>query len=245
MLESSQSMVDRVVAILGSFSRARSQLGLAEIARLTDLPKSSTHRILQQLVTARWVERVDGDYRLGLGIFEIGSLVAHHNRLVDLARPLMRELSSHRLTTHLAVLDGTDVVYLEKVDGSLAGPLPSRVGGRLPAHCTGVGKTLLAHLPEAELEGYLAHRLEQRTPSTIASPDGLRRELAQIRSAGFGMDHGEAVSGFVCVAAPVFDRSGARAAISVGAPGSRVDPQQLTGPIRHAATALSRRLSAA
>lgn len=189
------------------------------------------------------MQKADGEYRLGLGVFEIGSLVAHHDRLVDLARPLMRGLSAQRFTTHLAVLDGDDVVYLEKLDGPAADALPSRVGGRLPAHCTGVGKTLLAHLSSELQEEYLSKKLTRRTASTLSDAHALRTELDRIRSNGFAMDHGEAVSGVACVAAPVFEHGRARAAISICVPKELMDPRQFCGPIRRAATSLSRRLS--
>src|SRR5260370_27974573 len=143
-------MTDRVVAVLDMLEGSAKALPLGEISVRSGLPRSSAHRILQQLVSARWVEHRDDGYALGLRMFEIGSLVVHHGRITDVARPFMQQLCGRTgHVVHLAVLDKRAVVHLEKVGGTLASSLPSRIGGRLPAHCTGVGKARLAYSPRA------------------------------------------------------------------------------------------------
>ena len=237
------SMVDRVTLILSAFSARESQ-SLADIVARTGLPRSSVHRILQQLTAARWLERVDSDYRLGLAIFELGSLVAHRSHIVAAARPFMQQLSeSGRFVVHLAVLDGHDVVYLEKVGGALASRLPSRVGGRLPAHCTGVGKAMLAHESSHVVSEYVRNGLTPRTSATIVDADAFLAELARIREQGYAMDRGEAVPGLTCIAAPVFDVGMVSAGISVSGPARQVDSPQVRRNVQYVATQISRRVT--
>ncbi|MBV0893692.1 IclR family transcriptional regulator [Microbacterium sp. NC79] len=239
------SMVDRVVLILEAFQRGSATLSLADIAEVTRLPRSSTHRIVQQLLAARWLDRCEGGYRLGLGIFELGSLVADRNRIVTAARPFMQQLSAGRYVVHVGMRDDRDVVYLDKVGGPFAGKLPSRIGGRLPAHCTGVGKAILAYSEPEVVDAYFSGGLEARTPHSLADPTLLRSALRKIRAVGLAFDLSEAVEGVECVAAPLFDTNGVCAAISVSGPTGHVDQQLLGRSVRMAAIAISRRLGGA
>src|ERR1700738_1638735 len=139
------AVIDRVSLVLDAFD-GPGRLTLAQVVRRTGLPRSSAHRMLDRLVQLRWLRRSGRDYELGMRLVELGSLAVHQDRLVRAAAPLLGEL--HRATglvVHLAVLDGSDVVYLEKVGDRLIGAIPSRVGGRQPAHCTAVGKAILAY----------------------------------------------------------------------------------------------------
>lgn len=244
MSEVPVSMVNRVVTILQAFEGDQARLSLAEIASASGLPRSSTHRILQQLVDARLIERIDREYRLGLGIFELGSLVPHRNRLVFAARPVMQKLSaSGHVVAHLAVLDQREVVYLEKIGGVFAGTLPSRIGGRFDAHCTGVGKAILAHLTNTQLEQYLSLSLEGHTASSITDSEKLKNELDVIKQRGYATETGEAVQGVSCVAAPIFHGNLAVAAISICGPTQHLDPSKLRDHVRMAATSVARQLN--
>src|SRR5579863_222454 len=145
MSEAPSSMVDRVVLILSIFERSSEALTGGQISVRSGIPRSSVHRILQQLVSARWLMRHEDGYALGLRMFEIGSLVAHRSRITCAARPVIHELAARTgQVVHLAVLDQQDVVYLDKVAGApadraptnrvvanraFADMLPSRVGG--------------------------------------------------------------------------------------------------------------------
>src|ERR1700734_220570 len=134
------AVIDRISLVLDAFE-GPGRLTLAQIVRRTGLPRSSAHRMLERLVQLRWLRRSGRDYELGMRLVELGSLAVHQDRLVRAASPLLGEL--HRATglvVHLAVLDGGDVVYLEKVGDRFASAIPTRVGGRQPAHCTAVGK---------------------------------------------------------------------------------------------------------
>ncbi len=138
------AVIDRISLVLDAFD-GPGRLTLAQLVRRTGLPRSSAHRMLERLVQLRWLRRSGRDYELGMRLVELGSLAVHQDRLVRAARPLLGEL--HRATglvVHLAVLDGPDVVYLEKVGDRFASAIPTRVGGRQPAHCTAVGKAMLA-----------------------------------------------------------------------------------------------------
>lgn len=139
------AVLDRVGLVLDTFDGA-GRLTLAQIVRRTGLPRSSAHRILDRLVSMRWLHREGRTYTLGLRLMELGSLAVHQDRLHATALPHLQEL--HRVTgfvVHLAVLDGDDLVYLEKIGGRLATAVPTRVGGRRPARSTALGKALLAY----------------------------------------------------------------------------------------------------
>src|ERR1700739_3098795 len=139
------AVIDRISLVLDAFD-GPGRLSLAQVVRRTGLPRSSAHRMLERLVQLRWLRRNGRDYELGMRLVELGSLAVHQDRLVSAAGPLLGEL--HRATglvVHLAVLDGPDVVYLEKIGEPMTAAIPTRVGARQPAHCTAVGKAILAH----------------------------------------------------------------------------------------------------
>src|SRR6202034_1086110 len=147
------AVIDRIALVLDAFD-GPGRLTLAQLVRRTGLPRSSAHRVLERLVQLRWLRRSGRDYELGMRLVELGSLAVHQDRLVRAAAPLLGEL--HRATglvVHLAVLDGPDVVYLDKISDRALGATPTRVGGRQPAHCTAVGKAILAYSDrDAELD---------------------------------------------------------------------------------------------
>lgn len=245
MSDGPSSMVDRVVLILGVFERSGGMLTLGQISSRSGLPRSSVHRILQQLVQARWLQRCDNEYTLGLRMFEIGSQVVHRTRLSDVARPFMQDLcAATGHVVHLALLDERDVVYLEKVGGAFASMLPSRVGGRLPAHCTGVGKVLLAYSPRAVIDRYLQGGLSLRTRATIGTEEALEAAMVRIRNSGYSTECGEAAPGVACVAAPILEFDTAVAAISVCGPHERVRVDELKYRVMWTAAEISRRLTA-
>ncbi|MFQ6396206.1 IclR family transcriptional regulator [Nocardia sp. KC 131] len=243
MPESPSRMVERVVLILSVFERTAGALTLGQICTRSGLPRSSVHRILQHLVNARWLQRDDNQYTLGLRMFEIGSQVAHR-RISDAAKPFVQDLSAKTgHVVHLALLDGQDVVYLEKVGGALASELPSRVGGRLPAHCTAVGKVLLAYSPPAIVERYLDCGLRGLTSASIKTPEALGAALMKIRNAGYAIESDESVPGVACVAAPIFEYGDVVAALSVCGHRKLVRADELKHRVMWTAAEISRRLS--
>ena len=248
MSEAPSSMVDRVVLILSVFERSSEALTAGQVSVRSGIPRSSVQRILQQLVSARWLKRHDDGYALGLRMFEIGSLVAHRSRITSAARPFIHELADRTgQVVHLAVLDQQDVVYLDKVgsavaDRAFADTLPSRVGGRLPAHCTAVGKALLAYSPQATVNEYLATGLRRRTLASLATPAALEAAIAGIRGAGYSTERDEAVPGVACVAAPVRSFDEVVAAVSVCGPGDQVRAKELRPLVMWTAAEISRSL---
>lgn len=242
MAESPVGMVDRVVAVVEVFERSAGMLTLGQVTARSGLPRSSVHRILIRLVQAGWLHRIGYEYTLGLRMFEIGSSLVGRSRLADAARPLMQELATGTgHVTHLAVLDDLDVVYLEKVGHTYAPGLPARVGGRLPAHCTAVGKVLLAHAPREIVADYLERGLRRRTPASLVTPEALEASLARIREVGYAVDRDEAVTGVVCVGAALFDGGTAVAAIAVCGPGRRVRVDEVRHRVMWTAAEISRR----
>ncbi|WP_232711541.1 IclR family transcriptional regulator [Microbacterium lacus] len=239
-------MVSRVVQILGVFERSAGRLTLGQITIRTGLPRSSVHRILQQLVDARWLRRDGGEYSLGIRMFELGSHVAERTRVTDVARPIIHELcATTKHVVHLGALDEFDVVYLEKIGGPFAGTLPSRVGGRFPAHAAAVGKALLALSPRAMIDHHLQHGLDRRTSATIVDPDKFEAEMLRIRDRGYATDNSEAAVGVACVAAPILEDGYAIAAVSVCGPARGVRVDELKHRVMWTAAEITRRLASA
>ena len=231
------AVIDRISLVLDAFE-GPGRLTLAQIVRRTGLPRSSAHRMLERLVQLRWLRRSGRDYELGMRLVELGSLAVHQDRLVRAAGPLLAEL--HRATglvVHLAVLDGADVVYLEKVGDQTIGALPTRVGARQPAHCTAVGKAILAYSDEDTAVDLQA----RKTKYSIASSSQLAVELAKVRAHGVAFEREESLLGFGCVAAPIGSPGEAVAAVSVCGPMNRMMfDQRLAAPVRMTAMGIWR-----
>ncbi|BAS27856.1 IclR family transcriptional regulator [Limnochorda pilosa] len=205
---------------------------LSELARAVQLPKSTVLRITMTLVDDGLVQREEptGLFRLGIRTFELGSLVLSVLEIPRQARPYLEKLAEQtRETVHLCVLDDGEVVYVDKIESPQTVRLYSRIGRRAPAHCTGVGKVLLAHLPGDErLHLVERHPLDGYTPNTITDFLALEKELEEIRKTGIAFDQEEHEEGIRCVAAPIFDYTGeARAAVSVTVPTFRTTPDRM------------------
>lgn len=241
-----KSVVDRVFAVLECFRDGDSTLTLTEVAHRTGLPKSTAHRLTSALVERGALERMYGEFRLGLRLFELGGLAPRWHLTREAALPFMQDLfeATHE-TIHLGILDGSHVVYLEKIRGHRAPPAISKVGGRLPAHCTAVGKALLAFAPIEVQKAVLAGPLQPCTTHSITTPSVLRSELEVIARQGFAVEREEIALGLQCVAAPALNRRGqSLAALSVSLPMDRIDDvEQLAPAVRTAALGLSCQLA--
>lgn len=231
------AVIDRVSLVLDAFD-GPGRLTLAQIVRRTGLPRSSAHRMLERLVQLRWLRRSGREYELGMRLVELGSLAVHQDRLHRAATPLLHDLHrTTRLVVHLAVLDGPDVVYLEKIGDRMIAAIPTRVGGRQPAHCAAVGKAMLAYNDRADIVD-LATR---KTRYSIGTPAQLTVELAKVRAHGVAFDREESIAGFGCVAAPIGEPGEAVAAVSVCGPMSRMAfDQRLAAPVRMTAMGIWR-----
>jgi len=219
--------VERAAAILKAFSPTSPSLGVTELARRLGLHKSTIHRLLATLEHEGFVvqDAEGGRYRLGLQLFELGSLVINSMELQKIARSYLEEV--HRAcgeTVHLAILDEGEVVYIDKIESTRQLRMHSLIGRRSPAHCTGLGKVLLAWLPAPALDQVIRRGLRTYTSRTISSPDMLRNHLALVRQRGYAIDDGEHEELIRCAAAPVFDHTGqVVAAVSIASVGVDVE----------------------
>ncbi|BBY61921.1 IclR family transcriptional regulator [Mycolicibacterium helvum] len=218
--------VQKIGPVLDLFSVRQPEWGVSEVAAATQLPRSSAHALLSSLVDTGLLQcRARGRYRLGWRIVELGETLRGSVDVRSCAAPLLEQLTQqHGETSHLAVMDRWNVLYVDKVLGTHNITVQgARVGARLDAHCTAVGKVLLAHLDDAERKRYLALRpLRRLTASTVTSVDALASNLEKVRQDGVAVDLGETVPEVHCVAGPVRDEMGVVvAAVSVSVPASR------------------------
>lgn len=227
----------RVLDIVEVLAAAPQGLSFTEIGRRLDLPKSSLHGLLATL-TGRGYIAYDAErhiYSLGIRVWEHGQAYLRHQDLLGEAHRAMeaivREINE---TVQLAVLDGLENVYLDKVDCSHPVRLQSEVGKRLEAHATGLGKVLLAYLPPDELEARLSgHPLIRFTPQTVTDQAALLRELEIVRRQGFAVDDQEYTPGLICVAVPIREQGGKVAtAMSASVPIMRASPEQLAAALQ-------------
>lgn len=236
------TVLGKAVAILRCFTAEDTVLPLAELVRRTGLPKPTVHRVAGDLVDHRLLDRATGGYRLSGGLFELGMLAAAERTLIEVAMPFLQDLyeRTHE-TVHLGVLEGTAVVYVAKIGGHRQARTPSRPGGRMPLHCTAIGKTLLAHADPELQRQVLSGPLERRTPHTVVAPGLLRRQLDAVLEKGVAFEREESTPGLLCVAAPVLEPDGrtAIAAVSVTGPVGRFKPENHVAAVRAAATGLA------
>ena len=222
----------KALDLLSAFSFREPRLSLADLATRTGIPRPTAFRLLTTLEQAGFVAKVSGEYQLGIKCFVIGNIVAASLDLREKAqRHLERLRDATGETVHLAVLDGWQVLYLERLQSPHPiGFMRSRVGAIVPAYCTSLGKTLLAFAPHDEVEAWLSSQtFPAMTPQTITSPRRLRKELRAIRERSYAVDEQEHELGVRCIAAPIWNHAGdVVAAISVVGPADRM-PRPLVG----------------
>ena len=223
--------IDRVLDIIEILSSVPSGMMLSDIASASGLHISTVHRLLTSLIDRGYArkDRFSGKYCLTLRLFEIGCKVSGAMDLLSLARPWLDELADFaQEVVHLVKWDGTEVVYLYKtVPVPLLVRMAAYVGGRNPMYCTGVGKAILAYLPEDVVEQiWKASDVHPITENTIVDFNILKKQLAKVRECGVAIDNEENEPGVFCMAAPIFDwQHQPIAAISVSAPIVRMTPQ--------------------
>jgi DNA-binding IclR family transcriptional regulator len=225
------SVLGKVQLILEAFGPDDEHLSLTEITRRSGVAKASVHRLAQELLARGLLERRGSNYRLGMRLFEIGQRVPRQRILREAARPYMEDLyHATDETIHLAVRDGLEVLYLEKVSGHGQITRPSRVAGRMPLHCTATGKVLLAFGARHVLDEVLATPLERVTPYTVVAPGLLRQELARARELGHAVEREQTREGFESVAIPLIGTAGSTVgALSITAPTFRADTARFVG----------------
>ncbi|MEU9835029.1 IclR family transcriptional regulator [Streptosporangium sp. NPDC048047] len=238
------SVLEKSWLVLDSFRPTGGPLRLADVAERCHLPKTTAFRLLTELTEIGAVARREDGYYLGRRLFELGCIVPLERDLRHAALPFMHDLyeATHE-TVHLGVRDGLDVVYVEKIRGQETFALPSRVGGRLPLTCTGIGKALLAYSGPDLIEEVLGRPLRRLTPHSIVDPQRLEETIGQIQAAGLAYEREEAQLGGACIAAPVFGDGMAVAALSVSVPLARFQPTRLAPVVKAAALGISRALA--
>ena len=214
-------ILSRAISVLFAFSQQQPERRLDELASELSLNKTSLLRILRTLEAERFLVRTDDRYRLGPRVLDLGNVYLSTQSVHEVAQPHMRELAQAcGQTVSLAILDGFEVVYIAIERAQREVGIQGQIGGRHPAHATGLGKALLADLGPERLERLLKGRsLKRLTHRTIVDPDELLEQLARIRDRGHALDDEERGIGIRCLAAPIRDHRGqAVAALSVAGP---------------------------
>ncbi|MGB5933073.1 MAG: IclR family transcriptional regulator [Anaerolineae bacterium] len=245
--------VERALDLLSTFSTSEPELSLTKLSSRLDLNPSTTFRLLMTLQSRGYLEQnpENRKYQLGVACLELGSVFLNQSDIRKEALPILSSLRDDcEETVHLARLAGSEVVYLEKLDGLLPiGIMGSRIGGRAPAHCTGLGKAMLAYEPESEIRELCAESgLRRFTPNTITDLTELLGELACIRERGYAIDNEEHEADVTCVAVPIWNyRQKVVGAISVSGPAGRIDramaERGLVAKVKEAGQAISSRLA--
>ncbi|WP_432835646.1 IclR family transcriptional regulator [Dactylosporangium sp. CA-092794] len=238
--------LDRAAAILGAFDAVHRELTLATLVARSGLPRSTAHRTADKMLRLGWLDKPADRYRIGNRLFELSGLAPIRHVLREAVLPFLQDLyNATRTTVQLGVLSGTDVLIVEKIGGHRPMTMLSQVGGLIPAHCSGLGRAILAYSDPTTVDAVIASGLNRRTPRTITSPTALRRELAEIPAHGLAIDREEGNVGVSCVAAPIFGPLGAvAAALSVTGPTGLVRPDRAGPAVRLAAAAASRAYAA-
>jgi DNA-binding IclR family transcriptional regulator len=229
--------LDRAFAVLDLLGESDTPLGLAQVASSLQLHKSTAHRFLMVLEKHRMVERtVGGKFRLGLKLFDLGNRSIEQYDLRERAQPHLRRLVAEtEETAHLCILEGTHVIYIDKIEPARSVRMITRIGASNPVHCTSVGKAMLAFLPEERLTDILGHlRFERYTNHTLSTVEALRAEIEKTRRRGYAVDDEEFEEGLRCIAVPVLDAQRLPvAAVSVSGPSFRVTAQKLPSIANH------------
>jgi IclR family transcriptional regulator, KDG regulon repressor len=243
------SSVANAILLMKSFSDEHGELGISALAERLGLAKSTVHRLASTLMEAGMLEQnpETGKYRLGLAIFELGSLVRRRIDISLEAKPWLMTLREQTgETVDLSVLDHGGVVCVNFLESKKVNRISSGIGMRKPVHCTAEGKALIAFQSAATIERVIGARLERRTPRTLIDPGALKEELAAVRARGYATEDEEYELGVRSIAAPIRDDTGnSVASVGVAGPTQRLTKTRLQGLARYvtdAARAISLRL---
>lgn len=218
--------VVKALQILDVFRRGAPASGVSDLARMAGVPVSTAYRLLSYLIDAGFVIKDGTKYRPSEKLFELGNKVSTHGPqgLRERVAPYLGELyMMSGSTVRLAVLDGPEVVIVDKIVGLRTLPAPTAIGGRVPAVCSALGKAMLAHQPDDVVARILADGLPRMTRHSLVSPQMLQRQLVEARSTGVAYDREETVLGQVCMATPLTSRGRVVAAISLSSATHRAD----------------------
>lgn len=209
--EKSIQSIERALDIMEAVAVYESGKSLTEISENVNLPKSTAFRIIATLMKRGYIDKTEaGNYKMGLKLIEDASYHINNLELQTEARPFVSEVTAHLgLTSYLGVLDGDQVVYVEKINTASAVKLYSQIGTRVHAYCSSLGKCMLANYSKEELEEIMKDcSFIKFTPNTISSMEELHKELAIVRSRGWALDDCEHEAGQRCIGAPIYDYKG-------------------------------------
>lgn len=237
-------MTSRALALLGAFDEDHRRLSLSQLAERAGLPLPTAHRLVGELVCWGALSRDDtGHYVIGRRLWDVGLLAPVQTGLRQLAAPYLQDLYATTLdTVHLAVRDGTEVLYLDRLSGNASVPVVSSIGSRLPMHATGVGKVLLAHAPP-EVQVAVLSDLRRVTPYTLTQPGTLRRQLARVLRDGYATTVEEMSLGACSVAVPILAESRVVAALGIVVSDLRNDRARFVAALQVAAQGIARALA--
>ncbi|RTL69697.1 MAG: IclR family transcriptional regulator [Pseudonocardiaceae bacterium] len=237
--------LDRAAAILDAFDNTHRELTLAGLVARCGMPRSTTHRTAEKMIRLGWLDKPRDRYRVGNRLFEISGLAPVRHELREAVLPFLQDLHhAARTAVQLGVLDGAQVLVVEKITGHRPMPMLSQVGGTIPTYCSGLGRAILAYSAPSTVAAALAGALPARTPRTLTSVEPILRELAAIPDRGWAVDDEEGNIGVRCIAAPIFGPLGeVVAALSVTGPTGIVDSDRIGPAVRLAAAAASRAYS--
>ena len=243
-------VLQKVFRVFDLFNEKVTELSASQITSMLNYNQSTVFRILANLENDGYLDKnpETGKYRLGVRLFILGNLVMPFHHLKTHAKPLLRELNRESgETVHLAVLHQNQVLYVDKLESNRTlRVVVSRVGFKLPAHCSGVGKVLLAYMPREDARAAVEETgLPAFTDNTITTWNQLKEALQKVRNQGFATDEEEIELGLKCVAAPVFVDGKVTAAVSLSVPKERFDQnvKSLTRMVMHTAHDLGKTLT--
>ncbi|MFC5677048.1 IclR family transcriptional regulator [Aeromicrobium endophyticum] len=237
------TVTSRVLALLGAFDEHHRALTLTDLARRAGVPVPTAHRLVAELVAGgALARRPSGEYVVGRRLWDVGLLAPVEIGLRRVAEPFLHDIhAATRATVHLAVRDGSEVLYLERMRGRASVPVVSQIGSTLPMHCTGVGKVLLAHAPD-EVQRQVLQSLQRVTRYTVTQPGLLQQQLEGVRRDGVATTSEEMTLGACSVAVPVMRDDEVVAAIGVVVRSLKRDRAGLVAALQVAAQGIGRSL---
>jgi DNA-binding IclR family transcriptional regulator len=243
--DSGDSVLLRATRILRAFTDREPELDLAALTAATGMPRSTVHRLATELVELGHLDRAGSRYCIGVRLWELGELTSVSLRLREVALPhLLTLFAATSENVHLAVLSGSEALYVARMTGEASIPTLSRMGGRLPLHTTGVGKALLSLMDDDWLSDYFALPRARETIHSVTDEAALRTELARARESGYAMTNQEMTLGNVSFAAPLRAVEGLPpAAVGVVTHLARGDASRLAPLVMRAARDIGRDLS--
>ena len=224
--------VDRALNIIEKLVQINKGVGVTELSNSLGLHKSTVHRLLATLNYRGYVskDKQNNNYKVGLKLFEIGSIVINNLDLRKEVKPYLEEMMEKtNETVHLGILDQNEVVYIDKVESPETIRMYSKVGKRAPTHCTSLGKVLLAYSEEDIIkETIYNNELNKYTENTLVDPDELRKHLDIIKKCGYAKDNEEHEEGIRCISGPIFNYNGdVIAAFSIAGPNIRMTEEKI------------------